>query len=204
MRPLPRVLAVTTDTICRAADFGVRAAAIASAGPAVALVVRAPQSNTAQHAAFAERVMAIARPPQAAVLLHARPDLARAVGAAGVQLRREDLAPGDARRVLGPGWVGASVHGAEEAQAAIQEGADFLVAGNVFETASHPGRPARGLAWLATLAELGSPVIAIGGMTPDRARAARDAGAWGVAAITALWEAADPAAAAIAMVSPWS
>jgi len=198
------VLALTTDTICRAADFGVRAAAIASGGPAVALVVRAPQANGAQHAAFAERVMAIARPPEAAVLVHARPDLARAVGAAGVQLRREDLAPSDARSVLGPGWVGSSVHGPEEARAAITEGADFLVAGNVFETSSHPDRPARGLAWLTSLAELGTPVIAIGGMTPDRARAARDAGAWGVAAITSLWDAADPAAAAIAMVSLWS
>jgi len=170
----------------------------------MALVVRAPQSNAAQHAAFAERVMAIARPPEAAVLVHARPDLARAVGAGGVQLRREDLAPGDARSVLGSGWVGASVHGPEEARAAIAEGADFLVAGNVFETSSHPGRPARGLAWLGSLADLGAPVFAIGGMTPARAREVRSAGAWGVAAITSLWDAADPAAAAIAMVSAWS
>lgn len=204
MRPLPRVLALTTDVICRAADFGVRAAAIASAGPSIALVVRAPRSNAAQHSAFAERVMAIARPPLAAVLVHGRPDLARAVGAAGVQLRRDDLPPGAARAVLGDGWVGASVHDPEEARAALQEGADFLVAGNVFETSSHPERAARGLAWLTALANLGAPVIAIGGMTPERASQVREAGAWGVAAITALWDAADPAAATFAMVSAWS
>jgi thiamine-phosphate diphosphorylase len=198
------VLAITTDAICRAADFGVRAAAIAAAGPAVALVVRAPQSNAAQHSAFAERVMAIARPPEAAVFVHARPELARAVGATGVQLRRQDLAPGDARMVLGQGWIGVSVHQAEEARSAIAEGADFLVAGNVFETSSHPGRPPRGLDWLGLLIQLGAPVFAIGGMTPDRAREVRTAGAWGVAAITSLWDAPDSASATLAMVSAWS
>ncbi|HEU5218682.1 MAG TPA: thiamine phosphate synthase [Gemmatimonadales bacterium] len=203
MRPLPRLFAVTTDTICRAADFGVRAAALAAAGPAAALVVRAPDGTTAQLAAFAERVTALARPPEAAVFVHARPDLARAVGAQGVQLRRDDLSPADARLVFERGWIGVSVHGPEHAESAIAEGADYLMAGNVFETASHPGRPARGLEWLAGLCRLGRPVVAIGGITPDRVHAVKEAGAWGAAAITALWDAADPAAAALAMVSPW-
>ena len=141
MRPLPRLFAVTTDTICRAADFGVRAAAVAALGPAAALVVRAPGGTTAQLAAFAERVTSLARPAEAAVVVHSRPDLARAVGAHGVQLRREDLAPREARLVLLKGWIGVSVHSREEAQTAIAEGADYLVAGNVFETSSHPGRP---------------------------------------------------------------
>ncbi len=203
MRPLPRLFAVTTDAVCRAADFGVRAAAVAAAGPAAALVVRAPGSTTAQHAAFAQRVIALARPPEAAVVVHARPDLARAVGAQGVQLRSDDLSPGDARSVLGTGWIGVSVHSPEAAVMAIAQGADYLVAGNVFETASHPGRPARGLAWLRALCELGRPVVAIGGITPDRALAVKDAGAWGVAAISALWSSNDSAAAALALMGPW-
>lgn len=204
MRPLPRLLAVTTDAVCRAADFGVRAAAIASAGPAVALLVRAPQSNAAQLSAFAERATALARPPGAAVIVHSRPDLARGVGAAGVQLRREDLAPADARRVLGPGWIGVSVHGPDDARAAVAEGADYLIAGNVFATSSHPGRPARGLDWLAALAGLGAPVFAIGGVTPERVQDVIAAGAWGIAAISSLWAAPDSAAATFAMVSAWS
>ncbi len=203
MRPLPRLFAVTTDSVCRAADFGLRAAAVAAVGPAAAVVVRAPEGTTAQLAVFAERVTALARPPEAAVIVHARPDLARAVGAQGVQLRRTDLAPGDARLVLSNGWIGVSVHSAAEAEAAIGEGADYLVAGNVFETPSHPGRPARGLAWLAELCARGTPVVAIGGMTAERAASVRQAGAWGVAAITALWDAPDPAAAAVALVAPW-
>lgn len=204
MRPLPRLLAVTTDAVCRAADFGVRAAAIASAGPAVALLVRAPQSNAAQLSAFAERATALARPPGAAVIVHGRPDLARGVGAAGVQLRREDLAPADARRVLGPGWIGVSVHTPDDARAAVAEGADYLIAGNVFATSSHPDRPARGLEWLSTLAGLGAPVFAIGGVTPERVQDVIAAGAWGIAAISSLWDAPDSAAATFAMVSAWS
>jgi thiamine-phosphate diphosphorylase len=204
MRPLPRLFAVTTDSICRAADFGVRAAAIAAAGSAAAILVRAPNSTTAQQAAFAERVTALARPPEAAVFVHARADLARAVGADGVQLRAADLLPADARPVLGRGWVGRSVHSSEEAEAALAEGADYLVAGNVFDTPSHPGYRGRGLAWLAGIVALGHPVIAIGGLTGARAAAARDAGAWGVAAIAAVWQADDPAAAAAALLAPWA
>jgi thiamine-phosphate pyrophosphorylase len=204
VRPLPRLFAVTTDAICRAADFGVRAASIAAAGPAVAIVVRAPASTAAQQAVFAERVCALARPPEAGVLIHARPDLARAVHAHGVQLRARDLAPRDARRVLGAGWIGRSVHSEAEARVAMEEGADFVMAGNVFESTSHPGRPAQGLDWLGGIARLGIPTVAIGGITPQRAAAVRDAGAWGVAVITAAWDGPDPAGAAVALLEPWS
>jgi len=204
VRPLPRLFAVTTDAVCRAADFGVRAAAVAALGPAAALVVRAPGSTAAQQAAFAERVTALARPPEASVIVHARPDLARALSAQGVQLRRTDLAPADARLVLSRGWIGVSVHSRDEAESAIAEGADYLVAGNVFETTSHPDRPARGLPWLADICRLGTPVVAIGGITAARAPEVRAAGAWGAAAITALWDAADPAAAAFGLAEPWT
>jgi thiamine-phosphate pyrophosphorylase len=46
-------------------------------------------------------------------------------------------------------------------------------------------------------------VIAIGGIDASRAAEVRDAGAYGIAAISALWSAADPAAAALALLEPW-
>jgi len=46
-------------------------------------------------------------------------------------------------------------------------------------------------------------VIAIGGVTSERVAELKDAGAYGVAAIRSLWLAADPAAATMAMLSPW-
>ena len=53
------------------------------------------------------------------------------------------------------------------------------------------------------MAALGVPTYAIGGVTAERAASARAAGAWGVAAITALWDAVDPYAATCAMLAPW-
>jgi thiamine monophosphate synthase len=95
------------------------------------------------------------------------------------------------------------VHSAQEAERAVAEGANFLVVGNVYATASHPDRPPRGPALVRESAELGLPVIAIGGIDAARAVEMRDAGAYGVAAITAVWRASDPAAAALALLAPW-
>jgi thiamine-phosphate pyrophosphorylase len=149
-------------------------------------------------------MLTLARPPEAAVFVSGRPDVAAAVGAHGVQLAGDDLSPADARQVLGPGWIGRSVHGEAEAEDAVAEGADFLMVGSVYESASHPGQRSAGLGLVRAAAALGRPVIAIGGIDAARAREAREAGAYGVAAIRALWWAADPAAAALALLAPWA
>jgi thiamine monophosphate synthase len=96
------------------------------------------------------------------------------------------------------------VHSAAEAEDAARDGADYLLVGNVYHTSSHPERPAKGLGLIRDAAGLGLPVIAIGGMDPARAVEARDAGAYGVAAIAALWRAPDPAQATLALLAPWS
>lgn len=203
MRPLPRLHAITDAEVLAVPDFGVRAAAIAAAGPSVALHARDRTAGGAVLARAAERLRALARPPEAAVFVNARPDVAAAVGAQGVQLAGDDLSPADARRVLGAGWIGCSVHSEEQARAAVAEGADFLLVGNVYQTPSHPGRTAAGLDLVRAAARLGRPVIAIGGIDAARVAEVRDAGAYGVAAIRALWGAADPAAAALALLAPW-
>jgi len=203
VRPLPRLHAVTDAAVLERDDVGRRAAAIASAGSAVALHARAREASAARLAAFAQRLLANARPAEASVFVNGRPDIAAAIGAQGVQLAAGDLAPADARRVLREGWIGRSVHDEAEARAAAAEGADFLLAGHVFETPSHPGRPGRGVGFVRALAAIGLPVIAIGGITTANAASVRDAGAWGVAAIRALWDAPDPAAAAAALLAPW-
>jgi thiazole tautomerase (transcriptional regulator TenI) len=203
MRPLPRVHAFTEETLLSAPELGVRAAAIAAAGSAVALHTRARGQSAKHLAAAAIRFMALARPPEAAVFVSGRPDIAAAVAAHGVQLSQHDLTPADARQVLGQGWIGRSVHSLEEAKQAIAEGPDFLVLGSIYETGSHPGQPAVGLSLIGEVASLGRPVIAIGGITPERAAEVKAAGAYGVAAIRALWHAADPAAATLAMLAPW-
>jgi thiamine-phosphate diphosphorylase len=204
MRPLPRVHAFTNAGLLALPELGILAAAIAAAGSAIALHARARGGSAALLSAAALRMMALARPAEAAVFVNGRPDIAAAVGAHGVQLGGSDLAPADARRVLPGGWIGRSVHTLEEAAVAISEGADFLVVGNIYETSSHPGRPAAGLSLITETARLGRPVVAIGGITPQRAGEVRAAGAYGVAAIEGLWMAPDPAAATLAMLLPWA
>jgi thiamine-phosphate pyrophosphorylase len=204
VRPLPRLHAITDAGVLAAPDFGVRAAAIAAAGPAVALHARDRATGGGALARAAARLLALARPPEAAVFVNGRPDIAAALGAHGVQLAGGDLSPDDTRRVYPSGWIGRSVHTVDEAAAAVAEGADFLLVGSVYETATHPGRPAAGLGLVRAAAALGRPVIAIGGIDAARAREARAAGAYGVAAITAIWHAADPAAAALALLAPWT
>jgi thiamine-phosphate diphosphorylase len=151
----------------------------------------------------AQRLVSLARPPEAAVFVRGRADIAAAVGGHGVQLGTTDLVPADARRVLPGGWIGRSVHTVEEARAAVAEGADFLVVGSIYRTASHPEREPVGPELVTRTARLGVPVIAIGGVTSERVAELKDAGAYGVAAIRSLWQAADPAAATMAMLSPW-
>jgi thiamine-phosphate diphosphorylase len=120
------------------------------------------------------------------VVISARVDVALAAGADGVNLPENDLAVADARRLLASGRVlGRSVHSVESALRAESEGADYVVFGPVFATSSHPGREAAGLDALARVAAaVRIPVLAIGGMNPERAAEAHRQGAGGYAAIS--------------------
>lgn len=203
MRPLPRLHAVTDAAVRALPDLGVRAAAIAAAGSAVALHARDRAATAAELAALADRFVTLTLPAESATIVSGRPDIARAVGAQGVQLAASDLSPPDVRAAFGELWIGRSVHSVAEAEAAVAEGAGYLFIGSVFETPSHPGRLPVGLEVVRAVSALGVPVIAIGGITPERAREVREAGAYGIAAVRALWQADDPARAALAFLEAW-
>jgi len=91
----------------------------------------------------------------------------------------------------------------EQAAAAVHGGADYLVVGTIYDSASHPGHTGAGAGLVREAAKLGRPVIAIGGVTTERAAELRDAGAYGIATISAAWRARDPAAATLALLAPW-
>jgi thiamine-phosphate pyrophosphorylase len=129
-------------------------------------------------------------------------DLALAAGADGVHLGQLDLPVRHARSIadrLGePLVIGATATTAEAAVEAEAEGADYVGFGPVFPTASK-ANPAsvKGLEGLRAACEAVSiPVVAIAGITPERVAPCLDAGAWGVAVLSAVTCAADPAAAA--------
>jgi thiazole tautomerase (transcriptional regulator TenI) len=199
--PLPRVHAITEERIARRPDLDRLVADLALAGDGVALHARGRSLSGLEHYDLAIRLSATIREsfrahPPIRLFVNDRLDVALAARATGVQLGGESLSPADARRLNADWWIGRSVHSLEEARSAQSEAADYLLAGPVFETASHPGAPPLGVERLAEIVGLGTPVIAIGGVSPERATILKQAGAYGVAAIRALWDAPEPAAAA--------
>jgi thiamine biosynthesis protein ThiS len=130
------------------------------------------------------------------LFVNERVDIALAVGADGVQLPAHGL-PVDAVRRIAPSLlVGRSIHAVGE----IDE-ADFFVVGTIFPSRSHPGRAGSGLALIhAIRAATAKPIIAIGGITAERAATVRAAGAAGVAVISAVLGAADRRTAAAQIV----
>jgi thiamine-phosphate pyrophosphorylase len=138
--------------------------------------------------ALVERVLRAVRGTATRVLVNDRLDVALAAGAHGVHLRGDSY-PASRVRAVAPRQflVGRSVHGAEEAAAVVDEGgADYLVFGTVFHSASKPAghRPA-GLDALARVVDraAGTPVLAIGGVTVASMPLVAAAGAAGAAAI---------------------
>lgn len=199
--PLPRLHAITDYAIARRPDLDDVARALAAGGGEhLAFHARGHALSGRDALEFANRLTVY---PPCLLFVNDRLDVALTVHAAGVQLGRGSLRPEDARRCDPKWWIGVSVHDLDEAESARDAGADYLLAGPVFATASHPDRVPLGLTRLEEIIALGVRVIAIGGITVDRAREVKAAGTWGVAAIRALWDALDPKAAARSFVRQW-
>jgi thiamine-phosphate diphosphorylase len=129
----------------------------------------------------------------ARLIINSRADIARAAYADGVHLPENDVPPAVARLSLGfHALCGVSVHSLAAARGAASEGADYLVFGPVFETRSHPGTAPVGLAALREIARaVPLPVFAIGGIDAASAILCLNAGARGIAVISAVWRSAN-------------
>lgn len=193
---VPRLHLVTDDAVLARPGFVERAAELlAVADVPVALHVRGPGTAGGPLLAIATALVGEAEASGSWVVVNDRVDVALAAGARGAHLGARSLPLAEARRILGAaGRLGVSVHAREEALAAAGEGTDWIFAGTIFATPSHPHRPGRGPAFVAevTAAAPGVPVLAIGGVTPERVEEVTEAGAWGVAVIRGVWDAPDP------------
>ncbi|MBM4440748.1 MAG: thiamine phosphate synthase [Candidatus Rokubacteria bacterium] len=189
-----RLCLVTDRSQTRGRDLTAVVAACLAAGlPAVQ--VREKDLPVAELVPLCRRLRALR--PAPFLIVNDRVDVALAVGADGVQRTHASLSVEDLKVVADKRLkVGASVHSADEARAAAAQGADWIVFGPVYDTPSKRayGAP-QGLAALERTARaLTIPVIAIGGITPARVPEVLAAGAHGVAAISAILAADDPAA----------
>ena len=169
------------------------AESVAAGLPAVQL--REKDLGAGDLLALARRLRDVTQPHGAQLIVNDRVDVALAAGADGVQRTSTSMAIADMRAVAGDRLrMGASVHSLEEALGADAAGADWIVFGPVYDTASKRayGAP-QGLAKLADVTRaVRTRVIAIGGITPERVPEVLGAGASGVAVITAILAAASP------------
>jgi thiamine-phosphate pyrophosphorylase len=135
---------------------------------------------------IAEAAVEAVKPAGVRVLINDRVDIALSLGA-GVHLATRSMTAQAVRRAFGEEvLIGASTHNLKEAVEAEAGGADFVVFGPVFETASKKeyGPPVGLDALRAAAGSLTIPVLALGGINESNFRDALDAGASGVAAIS--------------------
>jgi thiamine-phosphate pyrophosphorylase len=135
-------------------------------------------------------------PLQVTFLVNDRADVAALAGASGVHVGQDDLGVEAARRLVGQvGLVGVSTHNLEQFRAAAATSADYIAIGPIFETASKANPdPVVGLDMLRAARRWSDkPIVAIGGITLERAADVVTAGADSVAVIQDILRAADPA-----------
>ncbi|CAN5822837.1 hypothetical protein BH23GEM9_BH23GEM9_24500 [soil metagenome] len=192
---LPRLHVITDDDVLAMPGFVQTAAHILAQGATgIALHLRGHATSAALRYDHGVQLAAAALRSGSWLLVNDRIDIAMAIRANGVQLGIAALPVVEARALLGAGArIGFSAHDTAAAVHAAVDGADFVLMGTIFESASHPGRGGTGVGALRECAQrAGVPVLGIGGFTPRRVAAAAGAGAWGVAVLGGIWHAADP------------
>ena len=146
---------------------------------------------------LSRRIVSICRPLGVRVAVNDRIDVALAVAADGVQLGSRSLPIAAAKRIAGPMLIGASVHTLSKGVRAAEQGAAWITFGHFFPTSSHPAEGCLDIAELKIMASAANiPVIAIGGIGVDQVGAVLEAGAGGIAVISAILDAPDPGRAA--------
>jgi len=189
---------------------GVVREALAGGAPTIQLRLKSASARELLEAA--QTLMPIVRSAGALFIVNDRLDVALAAGADGVHLGPDDLPVKDVRRVADARSgvadtfiVGYSTDTTDEAARAEAEGADYLGVGAVYETANKSDAgDVIGLKGLRRVVKAVSiPVVAIGGITPERAPAVAKTGACGSATIGAVMSAAEPAEAVRELLLPF-
>lgn len=196
--PLPFHLLAITGPERETPDPAVHRA-VEAAGSRVAILLRDATLGADGLCRWAERLLPVCRAAGARLLVHGDPAVAREVGADGVHLPEGGPAVAAARAHLGRGLIGVSRHDAAGLRGAI--GADYATLSPVWKTPGK-GEPL-GVERFAALGRAAPrPIVALGGVTPERAAVCRAAGAAAVAAVRAVW-AGDPGENVRRLLAGW-
>jgi len=189
---------VTRDEPDSARLLAIVAAALA--GGAVAVQYRDKSLDRALRLAQARALVDCCSQHGVPLIVNDDPELAREAGATGVHLGEHDATLAAARAVLGPNaLIGVSCYDdAARAHAAARAGADYVAFGAFHASPTKPGARRADPSLFAATAGLGLPRVAIGGINRDNAAPLVSAGADLVAVISAIWDAPDPKAEALA------
>lgn len=186
---LPRVYPIT-DTQISGLSHAEQVALFAESG-ATLVQLREKRAPALQFYEAAKAALAVAAERGVQLIINDRVDIALAVGAAGVHLGQDDLAPDVARRLLGnDAVIGYSTHSVAQAIEAAILPIDYLAIGPIFGTSTKENPdPVVGLEGLrAVRSAIGNlPLVAIGGITRENTAAVVEAGADSAAMISGLW-----------------
>ncbi len=206
MNALPRLYPILDTGALERRGLGlVEAAAAMLEGGARVLQIRHKGLWNGKALEAAREVASLCRQAGATLIVNDRADIAVLL-AAGVHVGQDDLAPADVRALLGDGpLIGYSSHNAAQLRDAVAEPVDYLALGPIFSTSSKPNPdPVVGLDGLRRCRALvAKPLVAIGGITRENARAVFEAGADAVAVIADLLPASAAAADLRQRIEEW-
>ena len=184
---LDAALLTLPDTECaqKLADAGVRV-----------LQYRNKGASSSELLESSRRLSSQLTPQSVSFLVNDRADVAALAEATGVHLGQQDLGVEESRSVLAAGqWAGVSTHNLEQFQRAAATSADYIAVGPVFSTVTKANPdPVVGIDFIRRVRALtDKPIVAIGGITVERAAEVIRAGADCVAVISDILLAPDPA-----------
>lgn len=181
----------TTETLLHTVEEACR-------GGATLIQLREKETGGRAYLELAQQVKAVTDRFQIPLIIDDRVDVAIACDAAGVHVGASDLPVAVCRKLLGPDKiVGATAKSVEAAKAAYEDGADYLGTGAIFPTTTHVTTKVTPVSVLNDVCRaVPIPVVAIGGLNTDNMDVLSESPIAGVAVVSAVMKAADPAAAA--------
>lgn len=196
MKPLDLLLYLVLDPdLCGGAEGMVRTARLAAENGATVVQLRAPNWKKRQWLATARELKSVLEPFGVPLIINDHIDIALAVDADGVHVGQDDMPVADVRRLIGPDkWLGLSVTNAVQMAEVPYELVDYLGIGPVYPTGTKSdAAPVVGVSAFAKLvAESRLPVVGIGGIQVGNCLPLVQAGAKGVAVVSAICGQEDP------------